>query len=121
MSPALHDHKQLSLENFPEEGSSFQGKVAKYKQVIKLLGKGGFGAVFQVQSSIDNKMYAAKLESYEYPRRVLLMDCLVLRGAEMLKSSHFCKIFELGKVEGKFRFIIITMASVHFRNHSAIS
>ncbi|MCP9264521.1 Tau-tubulin kinase 1 [Dirofilaria immitis] len=108
MSPLFRDHKQLSLENFPKEGSSFQGKIAKY-QVIKLLGKGGFGAVFQVQSSIDNKMYAAKLESYEHSRRVLLMDCLVLRGAEMLKSPHFCKIFELGKVEGKFRFIITTM------------
>lgn len=105
--------------------------------MIKLLGRGGFGAVFQVQSSVDNKMYAAKLESYEHSRKVkfafffswknlpvrkrskysvlefnfqvLLMDCLVLRGAEILKSPHFCKIFELGKVEGKFRFIIITM------------
>uniref|UniRef100_A0A8L7T029 Bm2845, isoform c n=2 Tax=Brugia malayi TaxID=6279 RepID=A0A8L7T029_BRUMA len=106
---AYHDRKQpLSLKDFPKEGSSFQGKIANY-QVIKLLGKGGFGAVFQVQSSIDNKMYAAKLESYGHSRKVLLMDCLVLRGAEILKSSHFCKIFELGKVEGKFRFIIITM------------
>lgn len=40
------------------------------KQVIKLLGKGGFGVVFQVQSSTDNKMYAAKLESYNFPRKV---------------------------------------------------
>ncbi|VDM23074.1 unnamed protein product [Wuchereria bancrofti] len=46
------------------------------KQVIKLLGKGGFGAVFQVQSSIDNKMYAAKLESYEHSRSFNGLSCL---------------------------------------------
>uniref|UniRef100_A0A915PEZ9 Protein kinase domain-containing protein n=1 Tax=Setaria digitata TaxID=48799 RepID=A0A915PEZ9_9BILA len=78
MQPAYQEQKQsLSLENFPKEGSSFDGKNATYQ--------------------------------------VLLMDCLVLRGAEVLKSPHFCKIFELGKVEGKFRFIIITMlgSSLH--------
>ncbi|VDK74768.1 unnamed protein product [Litomosoides sigmodontis] len=128
MSPTVRNQKHsLSLKDFPKEGSSFQGKTANY-QVIKLLGKGGFGVVFQVQSSIDNKMYAAKLESYNHSRKVLLMDCLVLRGAEILKSVHFCKIFELGKVEGKFRFIIITMLgpSLHMlrtsqaRNHFSL-
>ncbi|EFO22981.2 CK1/WORM6 protein kinase [Loa loa] len=127
MSPVFHHKQLLSLKDFPKEGSSFEGKNTSY-QVIKLLGKGGFGVVFQVQSSTDNKMYAAKLEAYENSHKVLLMDCLVLRGAEVLKSSHFCKIFELGKVERKFRFIIITMLgpSLHLlrtsqvRNHFSL-
>ncbi|VDN06678.1 unnamed protein product [Thelazia callipaeda] len=106
--------EHLSLEDFPKENTSFEGKFATYK-VVKLLGKGGFGAVFQVQASTNNEMYAAKLESYDRSRKVLLMDCLVLRGAEMLGSPHFCKIFEVGKVVGRFRFVIITMlgSSLH--------
>lgn len=42
------------------------------------------------------------------------MECLVLRGAELLKSPHFCKIYEVGKVEGVFRFLITTMVSIYF-------
>ncbi|VDN17168.1 unnamed protein product [Gongylonema pulchrum] len=45
-------------------------------KVIRLLGEGGFGAVFQVQSSKNNEMYAAKLESYSHPRKVLILKLI---------------------------------------------
>uniref|UniRef100_F1LAH2 Tau-tubulin kinase 1 n=1 Tax=Ascaris suum TaxID=6253 RepID=F1LAH2_ASCSU len=93
---------------FPKNGAQIEGKSGTYT-VVKLLGSGGFGAVFQVRCNTSNELYAAKCEAYDHPRKVLLMECKVLRGAELLNSPHFCKIYEVGKVEGKFRFMITTM------------
>ncbi|KHN86639.1 Tau-tubulin kinase 1 [Toxocara canis] len=95
-------------EYLPKNGSKIEGKHSSYT-VVKLLGSGGFGAVFQVRCNTNNELYAAKCEAYDHPRKVLLMECKVLRGAELLNSPHFCKIYEVGKVEGKFRFMITTM------------
>lgn len=37
------------------------------------------------------------------------MDCRVLRGANMIKSPHFCSIIDRGKIADRFRFIVMKL------------
>ncbi|KAK0416270.1 hypothetical protein QR680_012389 [Steinernema hermaphroditum] len=37
------------------------------------------------------------------------MDCKVLRGARAIKSPHFCFVLDRGKVESRYRFIIMKL------------
>ncbi|KAM3715725.1 Tau-tubulin kinase [Dirofilaria immitis] len=76
---------------------------------IKLLGKGGFGAVYEVKRLSDAAVFAMKCELMDVRKRVLLMDCTVLRGAQSLGSKHFCEIIDRGKQPDRFRFIIMKL------------
>ncbi|KAI6240430.1 Soluble guanylate cyclase gcy-35 [Aphelenchoides fujianensis] len=89
-------------ERLPEH--SLDGYLELHREIIKLLGKGGFGAVFEVKSK-EGHHFAAKCETSD----VLSMDCRVLRGAHLIKSPHFCSLVARGKMPGRFRFIIMKL------------
>uniref|UniRef100_A0A0M3IBA0 Protein kinase domain-containing protein n=1 Tax=Ascaris lumbricoides TaxID=6252 RepID=A0A0M3IBA0_ASCLU len=57
---------------FPKNGAQIEGKSGTYT-VVKLLGSGGFGAVFQVRCNTSNELYAAKCEAYDHPRKVFTL------------------------------------------------
>ncbi|OZC11203.1 hypothetical protein X798_01619 [Onchocerca flexuosa] len=99
--------KKLS-EKLPQPGEIIVTKKAEYES-IKLLGKGGFGAVYQVKRLSDAAVFAMKCELMDVRKRVLLMDCTVLRGAQSLGSKHFCEIIDRGKQPTRFRFIIMKL------------
>ncbi|MCP9261972.1 Tau-tubulin kinase 2 [Dirofilaria immitis] len=83
---------------------------------IKLLGKGGFGAVYEVKRLSDAAVFAMKCELMDVRKRVLLMDCTVLRGAQSLGSKHFCEIIDRGKQPDRFRFIIMKLVDFDYRS-----
>ncbi|VDN89090.1 unnamed protein product [Brugia pahangi] len=109
--------KKLS-EKLPQPGEFIITKKAEYES-IKLLGKGGFGAVYEVKRVSDSAAFAMKCELMDVRKRVineavrfpqvLLMDCTVLRGAQSLGSKHFCEIVDRGKQPERFRFIIMKL------------
>lgn len=78
-------------------------------QTIKLLGKGGFGAVFQVKKLSDGREFAMKCETSTVKKPVLTMDCKVLRGAFLIKSPHFCTVLDRGNVHGRFKFLVMKL------------
>ncbi|CAD5235019.1 unnamed protein product [Bursaphelenchus xylophilus] len=94
-------------EKLPKDGEMLRTRHTEY-EIVKLLGKGGFGAVFEVKSK-DGQLFAAKCETCDVKKRVLSMDGRVLRGAVMIKSPHFCTIVDRGKVEGRFRFLVMKL------------
>uniref|UniRef100_A0A0R3RGU5 Protein kinase domain-containing protein n=1 Tax=Elaeophora elaphi TaxID=1147741 RepID=A0A0R3RGU5_9BILA len=99
--------KKLSGK-LPQPGEFIITKKAEYES-IKLLGKGGFGAVYEVKRVSDSAAFAMKCELMDVRKRVLLMDCTVLRGAQSLGSKHFCEIIDRGKQPDRFRFIIMKL------------
>ncbi|KAI6196125.1 hypothetical protein M3Y94_01072000 [Aphelenchoides besseyi] len=93
----------------PQEGEVLKSRRATY-EVLKLLGKGGFGAVYEIRVKDKPDLhYAAKFETYDVKKPVLSMDCRVLRGAYQIQSPHFCTILDRGKALERFRYIVMKL------------
>lgn len=86
-------------------GTVIDSSKANYV-VIKLLGEGGFGAVFKVHDQKDqSKMYAMKVEKKLETRKhsKLKMEIAILKlVAQERKLSHFTEIIDRGKKETYF-------------------
>ncbi|CAJ0597818.1 unnamed protein product [Cylicocyclus nassatus] len=92
----------------PREGEELKTRKDKYT-CVRLLGKGGYGAVYEVLRKSDNKIFAIKCEKLCARKKVLPMDCRVLRGAQLIKSCHFCTIEDRGKIENRFIFLVMKL------------
>ncbi|KAI6226509.1 Protein kinase domain-containing protein [Aphelenchoides fujianensis] len=96
-------------EVLPQEGETLKTRKYTY-EIIKLLGKGGFGAVFEIKRKDEPRLhFAAKCETYDVKKPVLSMDCRVLRGALQIQSPHFCAIVDRGKMPERFRYIVMKL------------
>uniref|UniRef100_A0A7E4UU49 Protein kinase domain-containing protein n=1 Tax=Panagrellus redivivus TaxID=6233 RepID=A0A7E4UU49_PANRE len=95
-------------DKLPQVGEIIASRRQHY-EAMKLLGKGGFGAVFHVRRVADDAQFAMKCETYDVKKQVLTMDCKVLRGAYMIRSPHFCTVLDRGKVHERFRFLIMKL------------
>lgn len=92
----------------PKEDEMFKTKKDKYK-VIALLGKGGYGAVYSVLRLSDMEKFAIKCEKATAGKKVLLMDCNVMKGATQIKSRHFCTVLDRANVKDRFNFIVMKL------------
>jgi serine/threonine protein kinase len=60
----------------------FPGEIIKTRrneyEVFRLLGKGGFGAVYEVKRLHDGEFFAAKCETYDVKKRVTIffLQCI---------------------------------------------
>ncbi|KAH7726613.1 Protein kinase domain containing protein [Aphelenchoides avenae] len=98
-------------ELLPRKNELLDNKRHKY-EVQQLIGKGGFGAVYEVKCLDTNDAYAMKCERDDVRKQVLKMDLKVLRGAQSIQSPHFCRIVDRGQLRGRFRFVMMTLASL---------
>ncbi|CCD62527.1 Protein kinase domain-containing protein [Caenorhabditis elegans] len=92
----------------PKEDEMFKTKKDKYK-VIALLGKGGYGAVYSVLRLSDMEKFAIKCEKATAGKKVLLMDCNVMKGATQIKSRHFSTVLDRANVKDRFNFIVMKL------------
>ncbi|KAK0416271.1 hypothetical protein QR680_012390 [Steinernema hermaphroditum] len=100
--------EDTSNSKLPIVGENIESKHNSY-EIIKMLGKGGFGAVYQVKRQKGAEMLAMKCETFDVKKAVLSMDCKVLRGALIIQSPHFCAVQDRGKIADRFRFLIMKL------------
>lgn len=63
----------------------------------KILGEGGFGAVYKVSDPQGN-FYALKTEGIGEKMAVLKMEVFVLSELKKRNGRHFCDIFDKGRL-----------------------
>lgn len=94
------------VENLAEAGEKF-GKQREWR-VERLLGAGGFGAVYLVVNEKTEARGAMKVESTRLPddNQVLKMERAIMENLQ--GKSHFCEIYQAGRT-AKLNYIIMTL------------
>ncbi|CAP35600.1 Protein CBG18079 [Caenorhabditis briggsae] len=92
----------------PKDEEELKTKKDRYK-VLKLLGRGGYGAVYSVLRLSDSEKFAIKCENASAVRKSLYMDCNVLKGAAQIRSRHFCTVIDQAAVKDRFNFIVMKL------------
>ncbi|CAG5081429.1 Oidioi.mRNA.OKI2018_I69.PAR.g9876.t1.cds [Oikopleura dioica] len=76
-------------------------------KIIKKIGGGGFGEIYESLFVETGEKVAIKLESAEQSKQVLKMEVAVLKALQN-KSRHVCKFFGCGR-EIRFNYIVMTL------------
>uniref|UniRef100_A0A915C3A5 Protein kinase domain-containing protein n=1 Tax=Parascaris univalens TaxID=6257 RepID=A0A915C3A5_PARUN len=110
--PTLTNESEEDEDLGIKAGSIIESSHKKYK-VVKMLGEGGFGAVYRVQDTSDASLeYALKVERKLETRRdsKLKMEIAILKlvSSERADKSHFTKIIDRGKKE-KYFFLVMQL------------
>ncbi|CAI4225710.1 unnamed protein product [Auanema sp. JU1783] len=92
----------------PQEREILKTKRCSY-EVVRLIGKGGYGAVFEIIRKSDGEHLAIKCEKMTNRRTVLTMEKKVLSGARQINSLHFCTIQDRGTLQDRFKFVIMQL------------
>jgi len=84
------------------------GDVIKDKwRILRMIGKGGFGQIFETEYIKSEEKAAMKVESCQLSRQVLKMEVAVLKALQY-NSSYVCKFYGCGREE-KFNYIIMSL------------
>ncbi|KAM3183297.1 hypothetical protein ACTXT7_010623 [Hymenolepis weldensis] len=88
------------------------GQIIKNRwRIIKKIGGGGFGEIYEAQEENSRERVALKLESTKQSKQVLKMEVAVLR--KLQDKEHFCKFFGCGRTE-KYNYIAMSIQSMSF-------
>ena len=101
----------LVFDNSELYDDSQMGDKSDDFEILRKLGKGGFGQVFKVRSKINNKVYAMKIlnikeikkEKGEKAYQLTMNETTILEG---LSHPHIIKYYK-NFIEGNYLYIII--------------
>ncbi|CDW53725.1 Tau tubulin kinase 1 [Trichuris trichiura] len=83
--------------------------------VEKVLGKGGFGAVYEVFDKNLKKYEAMKIELNAQDFRTLKLEVVVLKELNGRQARHVCQLFGIGK-KTSYCFIVMTLVGPSFNS-----
>ena len=93
--------------------------------VGKVLGEGGFGAVYEVTSPDGREKYALKVEASNAVPQVLCMEVQLLNMLDQRGFlRHFCRIHGRGREsrpQGTFNYVVITLVGKSFQDLRKVS
>ncbi|VDP06219.1 unnamed protein product [Soboliphyme baturini] len=81
--------------------------VAGRWQVMKELGRGGFGAVYEVLDLKTRRLEAMKIEIKSQQFKTLKIEVYALRDLNEIKARHACKIYGQG-TKNDYHYIVMT-------------
>lgn len=83
------------------------GHVIKNRwRVLKKIGGGGFGEIYEAQEENSRDRVALKLESTRQSKQVLKMEVAVLR--KLQDREHFCKFLGCGRTE-RYNYVVMSL------------
>ncbi|CAJ0595818.1 unnamed protein product [Cylicocyclus nassatus] len=97
------------MADMPKENEDIVKSKKGTYEILEILGKGSFGAVFKVRRLEDNKELAMKCESYKVKKQILRHEARVLEGMRKINSVHFISYEDRGKISGRFMFVVIRL------------
>ncbi|XP_071962155.1 uncharacterized protein [Antedon mediterranea] len=79
-------------------------------QVIKKIGGGGFGEIYEAQDFLLEETVAIKLESASQPKQVLKMEVAVLK--KLQGKDHVCKFIGCGRND-QFNYVVMSLQGLN--------
>lgn len=101
------DERELQ-KRLPEKNCLIKGKQFAFA-VGHQISVSRFGAVYEVLRQSDGKRFAAKLELCDAHFHGLNIDYTVLDQATKKNLKHFAELIDFGKIQGHFKFIVMSM------------
>ncbi|RCN43727.1 hypothetical protein ANCCAN_10291 [Ancylostoma caninum] len=101
--------KDDPMNDMPKEREDVIRSRKGTYEILEILGKGSFGAVFRVRRIEDGKELAMKCESYKVKKQILRHEAKVLEGMRKINSVHFISYEDRGKIAGRFMFVVIRL------------
>ncbi|CAJ0961248.1 unnamed protein product, partial [Mesorhabditis belari] len=92
----------------PTPNTVYKSRLSMYR-IKTLLGKGGYGAVFEAVRISDNTRVAIKCELNAVRKKLLYLEVKVLKAAQKLGMTRFCRIFDHGIINDQLSFLVMTL------------
>lgn len=94
-------------EENPEDILTTGATIKDKWKIVKKIGGGGFGEIYQAQIMGNEEPVAIKVESTKQSKQVLKMEVAVLKALQS-NSRHVCKFYGCGRDE-RFNYIVMSL------------
>nr|XP_023838645.1 tau-tubulin kinase 1 isoform X1 [Salvelinus alpinus]XP_023838653.1 tau-tubulin kinase 1 isoform X1 [Salvelinus alpinus]XP_023838661.1 tau-tubulin kinase 1 isoform X1 [Salvelinus alpinus] len=107
--PALQDHANMNGTGETADILPPNCMVKDRWKVLKKIGGGGFGEIYEALDLLTRENVALKVESAQQPKQVLKMEVAVLK--KLQGKNHVCKFIGCGRND-KFNYVVMQLQGV---------
>uniref|UniRef100_A0A8C1GPN7 Tau tubulin kinase 1a n=1 Tax=Cyprinus carpio TaxID=7962 RepID=A0A8C1GPN7_CYPCA len=106
LAPALQDHANMNGTAEQQDILPPNCMVKERWKVLKKIGGGGFGEIYEALDLLTRENVALKVESAQQPKQVLKMEVAVLK--KLQGKNHVCKFIGCGRND-KFNYVVMQL------------
>ncbi|XP_066553394.1 tau-tubulin kinase 1 [Amia ocellicauda] len=106
LAPALQDEANMNGAGEQADILPANCMVKDRWKVLKKIGGGGFGEIYEALDLLTRENVALKVESAQQPKQVLKMEVAVLK--KLQGKDHVCKFIGCGRNE-KFNYVVMQL------------
>ncbi|XP_016404169.1 tau-tubulin kinase 1-like isoform X2 [Sinocyclocheilus rhinocerous] len=106
LAPALQDNANMNGTAEQQDILPPNCMVKERWKVLKKIGGGGFGEIYEALDLLTRENVALKVESAQQPKQVLKMEVAVLK--KLQGKNHVCKFIGCGRND-KFNYVVMQL------------